>query len=75
VPYGVQPEHYHTVGAALLWALEQECGAAFTSEVREAWATAYSVLAEIMTTAAGEPPRPAQPRPTGHEPRVHQKCR
>jgi hemoglobin-like flavoprotein len=75
VPYGVQPEHYNTVGAALLWALEQECGAAFTPEVREAWAAAYTVLAEIMTTAAGEPPRPAQPRPTGHEPRGHQKCR
>ena len=75
VQHRVQPEHYKTVGAALLWALEQECGAAFTPAVREAWATAYTVLAEIMTTAAGEPPRPAKPRPTGHEPRVHQKYR
>lgn len=72
VQYGVHPEHYKTVGAALLWTLEQECGAAFTPEVREAWAAAYTVLADIMTTAAGEPLRPVQPRPTGHEPRVHQ---
>ena len=58
VQYGVHPEHYGTVGAALLWTLEQELGAAFTPEVREEWTTAYTVLAELMTTAAGEPPRP-----------------
>jgi hemoglobin-like flavoprotein len=73
VQYGVQPEHYQTVGAALLWTLEQELGAAWTPEVREAWTTAYTVLAELMTTAAGKPPRPVEPRLTGHEPRVHQK--
>ena len=54
VQYGVRPQHYGTVGAALLWTLEQALGAAWTPEVREAWTTAYSVLAEIMTTAAGE---------------------
>jgi len=58
VQYGVHPEHYKTVGAALLWTLEQELGAAWTPEVREAWTTAYTALAELMTTAAGEPPRP-----------------
>ena len=73
VQYGVQPEHYQTVGAALLWALEQELGAAWTPAVRDAWTTAYTVLAELMTAAAGEPSRPAQPPPTGAEPRVHQK--
>jgi len=57
VQYGVRAQHYGTVGAALLWTLEQELGAAFTPEVREAWMRAYTVLAEIMTTAAGEPPR------------------
>ena len=71
VSYGVRPEHYTTVGAALLWTLEQECGAAFTPEVREAWTAAYTVLADIMIAAASEPPRPSQPRPTGLEPRVH----
>ena len=73
VQYGVRTQHYGTVGAALLWTLEQELGAAFTPEVREAWMRAYTVLAEIMTTAAGEPPRSGQPRPIGHEPRLHQK--
>ena len=73
VQYGVQPEHYKTVGAALLWALEQELGAAWTPAVREAWTTAYTVLAELMTAAAGAPSRPAPPPPTGAEPRVHQK--
>ena len=61
--------HYQTVGAALLWALEQELGAAWTPAVREA---AYTVLAELMTAAAES--LQDQPRhPTGAEPRVHQK--
>ena len=68
VQYGVQPEHYQTVGAALLWALEQELGAAWTPAVREAWTTAYTVLAELMTAAAGEPSRPAPPPPQGLSP-------
>jgi hemoglobin-like flavoprotein len=34
--YGVQHEHYDTVGAALLWTLEQGLGGDFTSEVKEA---------------------------------------
>jgi hypothetical protein len=38
-----------------------------------AWRAAHPNIAEIMTTAAGEPPRSGQPRPTGHEPRLHQK--
>lgn len=50
--YGVRPEHYYTVGAALLWTLEQRLGAAFTPEVREAWVAAYSVLANTMRDAA-----------------------
>lgn len=50
--YGVRPEHYYTVGAALLWTLEQGLGTAFTPEVREAWVTAYSVLAKTMRDAA-----------------------
>jgi nitric oxide dioxygenase len=52
--YGVRTEHYATVGAALLWTLEQGLGDAFTSEVREAWATAYGTLASVMIEAAGE---------------------
>jgi hemoglobin-like flavoprotein len=51
VTYGVRPEHYYTVGAALLWTLEQRLGAAFTPAVREAWVAAYGVLANTMRDA------------------------
>src|SRR5262249_28238363 len=40
VDYGVKHEHYDTVGAALLWTLEQGLGEDFTPEVKEAWAEA-----------------------------------
>ena len=50
--YGVRDEHYATVGTALLWTLEQGLGAAFTSEVREAWTAAYGWLAFTMQEAA-----------------------
>src|SRR4029450_13510525 len=35
--YGVRAEHYASVGAALLWTLEQGLGFVFTPEVRVAW--------------------------------------
>ena len=53
--YGVRSEYYDTVGAALLWTLEQGLGADFTSAVRDAWATAYGVLSTAMIEAASEP--------------------
>lgn len=46
--YGVQPRHYDTVAAALLWALEKCLGDAFTPEVRAAWTEAYRLLATTM---------------------------
>jgi hemoglobin-like flavoprotein len=49
--YGVTDAHYETVGAALLWTLEKALGPAFTSEVRDAWATVYGVLASVMKDA------------------------
>jgi hemoglobin-like flavoprotein len=52
--YGVQDEHYDTVGAALLWTLGQGLGEAFTDDVREAWVTAYTLLATTMKDAAAE---------------------
>jgi hemoglobin-like flavoprotein len=48
VNYGVQPQHYDTVGAALLWTLEQGLQDEFTPEVRAAWAGAYGLLTEVM---------------------------
>jgi hemoglobin-like flavoprotein len=50
--YGVRDEHYATVAAALLWTLEQGLGEAFTAEVRDAWTTAYGLLANTMKDAA-----------------------
>ncbi len=48
VIYGVQPQHYDTVGAALLWTLEQGLGNGFTAEVRAAWTQVYTLLAGAM---------------------------
>ena len=53
--YGVREEHYASVGAALLWTLEQGLGSDFTPEVGEAWATAYGILSSTMIAAASEP--------------------
>jgi hemoglobin-like flavoprotein len=50
--YGVRDEHYDTVGAALLWTLEQGLGSAFTLAVREAWTAALGGLASTMKDAA-----------------------
>jgi hemoglobin-like flavoprotein len=57
--YGVREEHYASVGAALLWTLEQGLGADFTPDVREAWTTAYSLLSSTMIAASTEPLRGA----------------
>ena len=52
--YGVVASHYVSVGAALLWTLEQGLGAEFTPAVREAWTTAYLTLADVMQQAAAQ---------------------
>jgi hemoglobin-like flavoprotein len=54
IKYGVRAEHYDTVGVALLWTLEQGLGDDFTKEVRDAWAAAYGLLAEVMQLGAME---------------------
>ena len=53
--YGVRPEHYATVGTALLNTLATGLGPAFTPEVRDAWAAAYDLLARVMIEAAETP--------------------
>lgn len=52
VGYGVRASHYETVGAALLWTLEQGLGDGFTPEVGEAWAQTYGILSTVMKDAA-----------------------
>jgi hemoglobin-like flavoprotein len=49
--YHVTDDHYATVGAALLWTLEKGLGPEFTPEVRAAWTTTYSLLANVMIEA------------------------
>ncbi|HEY7284514.1 MAG TPA: globin family protein [Vicinamibacterales bacterium] len=52
--YGVTDAHYETVASALLWTLEMGLGAAFTTEMKDAWTTVYTVLATTMKHAANE---------------------
>ena len=57
--YGVIDAHYATVGAALLWALEQGLRERFTPEVQAAWTSAYALLANTMRAAAAAAAGPA----------------
>jgi hemoglobin-like flavoprotein len=56
VSYGVEPAHYDTVGAALLWTLSQGLGDRFTDDASAAWTAAYTMLAELMQEAASQVP-------------------
>jgi len=49
--YGVEASHYDTVGAALLWTLEQGLGEAWTDAARAAWAELYAAVATVMREA------------------------
>lgn len=49
VHYGVKPEHYATVGAALISTLKQGLGSQFDSVHEAAWVKAYGVLVQWMT--------------------------
>src|SRR5262245_712835 len=53
--YGVTDAQYDTVGAALLWTLEQGLGSEWSPEVKAAWSRAYNLLANVMREAAREP--------------------
>ena len=54
VAYGVKNEDYAVVGEALIWTLGEGLGDDFTDDVKEAWVTVYTVLADTMTAAADE---------------------
>jgi hemoglobin-like flavoprotein len=49
--YGVKDAHYDSVGAALLWTLEQGLGAAWNGETAAAWTEVYGILAGVMRRA------------------------
>lgn len=50
--YGVKPWHFELVGEALLWTLEKGSGKDWTHELKEAWTTCYTILADSMISAA-----------------------
>lgn len=54
VGYGVTDAHYDSVGAALLWTLEQGLGRAWTPAVASAWTEVYGLLAGVMRRAGRE---------------------
>jgi nitric oxide dioxygenase len=54
IGYGTRPDHYAVVGGALLWTLSQGLGEAFTPDVEQAWAQAYSLLSQAMLAGAEE---------------------
>jgi hemoglobin-like flavoprotein len=48
VAWGVKPEHYDSVGAALLWTLERGLGERWSDDVAAAWSAAYGTLSQYM---------------------------
>jgi len=52
--YGVPNESYTTVGAALLWTLEQGLGADYTPEMAQAWTDCYTTVAAVMQQGAAQ---------------------
>lgn len=53
--YGVEDEHYDIVAEALLWTLKKGLGPDFTPDVKEAWISVYTALADTMKCAARLP--------------------
>ena len=46
--YDVEDDHYAIVGDALLWTINRVLGVEFTPEARDAWASAYDMIARVM---------------------------
>jgi hemoglobin-like flavoprotein len=53
--YGVRPEQYETLTAALLWTLGEALGADFDSRTSEAWNAALGAISKAMTAHASDP--------------------
>jgi NAD(P)H-flavin reductase/hemoglobin-like flavoprotein len=52
--YGVLPQHYPTLGQALIAALRRYSGSTWTPTVENAWRAAYALIARMMIEAAAE---------------------
>ena len=53
--YGVRPEQYEIVIAALLWAIGQALGPDFDPRTRDAWALALAAVSSAMKEGASLP--------------------
>jgi hemoglobin-like flavoprotein len=51
--FGAKPLHFAAFGDALIWGLEQQFGAAFTPEMKEAWIELYDDVQREMMRAGG----------------------
>jgi len=71
--FGVTDDQYDTVGAALLWTLEQGLGEAFTTEVMNAWVDAYTIISNAMIEGAKDRQKneAAAPPPVASQPTVY----
>jgi hemoglobin-like flavoprotein len=49
--YGVKPQHYRSVGNALLWTLKRGLGNDWNNDLEQAWMAAYTKLAGAMIAA------------------------
>jgi hemoglobin-like flavoprotein len=52
VQYGVRPAHYKLVGKALLWTLQKGLGNDWNDDVKTAWTTCYTILADTMINSS-----------------------
>ena len=68
VKYGALPEHYPLVGNSLLKTLGQYAGAAWTPELKAAWAEAYGAITELMLDGADYTPQEIQLESTAASP-------
>jgi nitric oxide dioxygenase len=50
--YGVRPDQYESVIAALLWAIAQALGPDFDAATRDSWKVALSAVSEAMKGGA-----------------------
>lgn len=55
VGYGVEPQHYDTVGSSLIWTLQQGLGDDFDEPTKSAWLESYTILSTTMKDAAAAP--------------------
>jgi NAD(P)H-flavin reductase/hemoglobin-like flavoprotein len=57
--FGVLTQHYDVMGTALVTALKQYAGQAWTPQVEKAWIDAYGLIAKTMLEAADDDCEPA----------------